>query len=79
MPALDDVLRTGPFTPESLERIAQASLRALCQRAEARLGFRLTYGEEAVKALAARFNRETGAGGIGRGRKSSTGLWGKRS
>ena len=67
LPALDDVLRTGPFTPESLERIAQASLRALCQRAEARLGFRLTYGEEAVKALAARFNRETGAGGIGRG------------
>ena len=64
--ALDDVLRTRPFEPEDLRRIAQAELKALGQRAQARLGFQLSWGEDGVNALAERFDQESGAGGIAR-------------
>ena len=62
--ALDDVLSTSPFTPESLEQIAGQALQALCGRAKKQLAFTLTYGEDGVKALASAFTPAQGAGAI---------------
>lgn len=62
--ALDDLLSTSPFTPESLEAIAGQALKGLCQRARKQLSFTLSYGEDGVKALAGAFTPAQGAGAI---------------
>lgn len=57
--ALDDLCETRAFSPESLEAIAEHMLNGLCGRA-GKLGFTLTYGKEAVKALAETYGPERG-------------------
>ncbi len=65
--ALDDLLSTRPFSQESLGQIAGQALQGLCQRAQKQLGFTLSYGQEAVQALAASFSPALGAGALGQG------------
>ncbi len=61
---LDDVLRTGDFSPESLEQIARYRLEDLCRRGEKQLGFQLDFEEEAVRVLAGAYTKEEGAAAI---------------
>lgn len=60
----DDVCRTGSFSPENLEEIANRSLTALCENGKKRLGFSLSFEKPEAETLAAKFVPESGVHSI---------------
>ncbi len=61
---LDDVLHTQDFTPQVLEKIGEASLKALSLYGEKQLGFPLAFGPKEARALSQAYTQEAGAGAI---------------
>lgn len=62
--ALDDLCETGAFSQESLEAVAEQTLKELCAKAQKQLSFTLTYDRAAVEALAAAYSPERGAAAL---------------
>lgn len=62
--ALGDVCATGPYAPESLQKMAAQNLNALAQRVKARLSLTLTAGAPVRDYIAAQCTKAKGAGGI---------------
>lgn len=61
-----DFCVTEDFSAESLTRIGQAAMEELAARAKERLGFTLTYGNDAAAFFAARFSEKDGVESIDR-------------
>lgn len=59
--ALDDQCQTQPFTRQSLEAIARRELEDLTDRCGKQLRMQITFGEDAVAALADQFTPDQGA------------------
>ena len=64
--AAEDLCSTEAFTPEALRRIAERELQSLGSRMEKKLGFRLRFGGEEVKALADKYSPDSGVEGMSR-------------
>ncbi len=62
--ALGDVCATGPYAPESLQKMAAQNLNALAQKVHARLRLTLTADAAVRDYVASKCTRAQGAGGI---------------
>lgn len=59
--ACDDICRTQEFSAEHINTIARHELSELCEKVRKRLSYTLSYDDEAVLVLCAKFVRDLGA------------------
>lgn len=62
--AVGDVCQTGPYTPESLQKLAAQCLNALAQKVHTRLHLKLRAGADVRDWVAAQHNKAQGAGAL---------------